>query len=245
MSAVSTSHVLRYAAAGFALSLGAPVGLLLMRMSMADWPGIPADLRALAVVYAYVAASTAVVFTVFGGVLGRKADRLEQMATEDPLTRLLNRTAMLERLQHERERAARYGQPLSLLMIDVDGMKQINDRNGHKAGDEALLRVAAAMRADARRSDLSARWGGDEFLLAAPSTPPDAAARLAERVRERVASSDGPPLSVSVGVATWSDGDPAFTVQSLLSAADAALYRAKRSGRDRVAAGLAGEAPAP
>jgi diguanylate cyclase (GGDEF)-like protein len=181
--------------------------------------------------------STGVVFSLFGRVLGRQADRLAELATTDALTGLQNARALQERLQREVARAVRYRQPLSLLLIDLDGLKIINDRLGHHAGDRALRHVAEAIRIQLRASDIGARWGGDEFALLAPNTRQSAASSLAQRVQSLVGNAPVgnrvPPMAVSIGIATF---DPAGGLQidpsRLMHAADAALYHAKRSGRD-------------
>lgn len=225
----------RYAAAGLALALGAPVGLLLVRLltGRADVALLSRELKQEAVTYAYVFLSTALVSTWFGAALGGKADQLERQATADPLTRLLNRRGLAERLQQEVARAKRYEHPLSLLLFDVDRLKEINDRHGHYAGDSALRQVATAIGQGSRATDWAGRWGGDEFLLIAPSTGCEPARILAERIRQLACRRPGAdPLGVSVGVATWQEGE--MEAEVLLAAADAALYRAKQEGRNRV-----------
>jgi diguanylate cyclase (GGDEF)-like protein len=224
-----------YAVAGAALALGAPSGLMAVRLAGGEAAlgrGIRAELERERSTYAYVTASTLVVFTLFGYAMGRAADALLRLSRTDPLTGLGNRLAFEEGLAQETSRAARYGGPVSLLAVDVDGLKNINDRHGHRAGDLALQAVAQALRGGARGSDLAARLGGDEFALLAPSTPAAAALALAERVRSLVAA--GPPggLTVSVGLAT-AEGSAA-TAGSLREAADGALYEAKRRGRNCV-----------
>jgi diguanylate cyclase (GGDEF)-like protein len=224
-----------YAAAGAALGLGAPVGLMVVRLSGAvedSPPGIGVDLDRNAPTYAYVTVSTMVAFALFGYVVGHQADALVELSRTDPLTGLGNPLAFEERLVHETARAARYGEPLSLLAVDVDGLKSINDRHGHRAGDLALQAVARALRGGARASDLPARVGGDEFALLAPSTPTAAAAALAERIRSLVASERRDGLTVSLGVATLEGRGSSPT--RLREAADGALYEAKRRGRNRV-----------
>jgi diguanylate cyclase (GGDEF)-like protein len=189
-------------------------------------------------VYTYVYLSTTLVFAAFGAVLGRKADSLVRMAAEDPLTGLLNRRAMEERLEQELQRTARYGEPLSVLLMDVDGLKQINDAHGHAGGDRALRVVARAMREQSRAIDLTGRWGGDEFLVAAPNTDTAPATHLADRIRRAVVDSpDGPAPTVSIGVATCREQGRAVPASRLIALADDALYRAKQLGRNRVAVG--------
>jgi diguanylate cyclase (GGDEF)-like protein len=203
-----------------------------------SWAALFLDLRADSQTYFYLAVSTVVAFALFGFVVGRRADRLLDLSRTDPLTGLANARGFRERLEAEHARSLRYREPLSLLLIDLDGLKSINDRMGHPVGDLALLRLAAAIRDGARASDLGARYGGDEFVLLAPSTGSAAAAALAERIRRRVAEDEGDGLAVtaSVGVATFDPAGPAGAALGLMDAADAALYRAKRSGGNCVAA---------
>jgi diguanylate cyclase (GGDEF)-like protein len=221
------------------LSAGAPIGLLVVRGVIAaraspEW--IRNELDADAAILTYVTLSTLLAFLAFGYALGRQADRLLELAQTDPLTGLWNARVLQERLDAEISRARRYGHPLSLLFIDVDGLKAINDRGGHGAGDAALVRVATALRSTARGTDLAARWGGDEFALLAPDTTHAAGLALGERIRTRVKESAqhaGSPLTVSVGLATTS-GAKDDTEPQLRARTDAALYAAKREGRDRV-----------
>jgi len=239
-----------YAGLGALLSAGAPLGLLAVRAAQAarvsaDWAR--EEVTTNAAIFIYVTASTLVVFVLFGYVLGHHSDQLLRLAQSDPLTGLHNARVFQERLEEEWGRARRYGRALSLLLIDVDGLKGINDRRGHRAGDAALVRVAAALRRTARQTDLTARWGGDEFALLAPDTRGAAALRLGERICALVsetARTDGEPMTVSVGVATI-DGAPDDGALQLRERADAALYAAKRQGRNRVAGEPATTAPPP
>jgi diguanylate cyclase (GGDEF)-like protein len=190
--------------------------------------------------YVYAATSTAFAFAAFGGVLGYLADNLTQLATTDPLTGLFNARVFYDRLRHELSRAARYKEPLSVLMLDLDGLKRINDQFGHQAGDGVLRGVAAAIRTGLREIDLGARLGGDEFGVVAPRTTEEAAVALADRLRVRVATSIAGPRdldpSVSIGIASLvPPSDTALTLRSVMAAADEALYRAKRDGGNRVA----------
>jgi diguanylate cyclase (GGDEF)-like protein len=231
-----------YALIGSLLSMGAPIGLLAIR-SWQHRTGsrvlrrVPKEMAGDAVGYAYVGLSTAIAFTLFGVLLGRQADRLVELSRSDGLTRLRNARGLLEQLEKELARFARYGEPLALLLVDLDGLKQINDRFGHRAGDVALCYVADAIRAESRATDTSARWGGDEFAILAPNTSETAALSLAERVRARIARQrDLCRLTASIGVAaidTQSNRklDPA----RFFNLADLALYDAKHRGRDTVA----------
>jgi diguanylate cyclase (GGDEF) domain len=192
--------------------------------------------------YIYTATSTTLVFALFGGVLGYYADRLAQLATTDPLTGLFNARAFHERLRQELGRAARYQEPLSLLIVDLDGLKRVNDDYGHEAGDAALRSVAAAIRRGLREIDLGARLGGDEFGVLAPRTNEESAVVLAERLRALVARGVNGPTgrgtTISIGIASLVPSrDERPTPVSLMTAADEALYLAKREGGDRVAGG--------
>jgi diguanylate cyclase (GGDEF)-like protein len=164
---------------------------------------------------------------------------LEELALRDPLTGLLNRRGFEERLSEEVGRAQRYGAELSLLLVDIDHFKRVNDTFGHSAGDVALNLVASLLAQQRRASDVVARYGGEEFAVLAPHTAREGALTLGQRlcaaVREHPFRIRGrlERLSVSVGVATLSvrvDG----AQELIFEAADRALYAAKREGRDRV-----------
>jgi diguanylate cyclase (GGDEF)-like protein len=158
---------------------------------------------------------------------------LATMADHDGLTGLLNHRSFHLRLADELARAQRSGTPISLVLVDLDHFKEINDRHGHLVGDEVLRRVADVLIDVGRETDVVARVGGEEFCILLPDTSPVAAGVPAERLRETVAALDEPePLTISVGVS----GFPAdaATANELFSAADDALYRAKRAGRNRV-----------
>ena len=132
----------------------------------------------------------------------------------------------------------RHAIPLSILLVDVDRLKALNDRHGHRVGDEALSRVAAAIRSGSRAMDVAARWGGDEFALLAPDTGREEALHLAERVRALVAGSGErtEAITVSVRVVTLDAFRPVADPEVLMRAADVALYEAKRQGRNRIVA---------
>jgi diguanylate cyclase (GGDEF)-like protein len=226
-----------YAAAGCGLALGAPAGLLAVRWLHDPAEGgmmdaIAADLPA----FVYVAVSTLVVFATFGLVLGRQADELLRQLSTDALTGLLNRRAFLERLGREHDRSRRYPQPLSVLLLDVDGLKAINDRAGHAGGDAALRAIGDAIRRGLRAADTGCRFGGDEFAVMAPEADEPAARVLAERIRslaEDMSLPGGLRVTVSLGVACGAPGE-GWTPPGILLRADRALYEAKRTGRNRV-----------
>jgi diguanylate cyclase (GGDEF)-like protein len=179
------------------------------------------------------------VFALFGWVVGRQADRLIELSTTDGLTGLLNVRGFRERFHQEFARACRLRQPLSVLVIDLDGLKRINDHHGHEIGDCALRAVADTMRDSLRATDIGARVGGDEFTLLAPDTTDTAAVTLAERIRTRATDAQSElarlAASLSVGVVTFDGGEDVGTdAAGLMRAADQALYRAKRGGGNRV-----------
>jgi two-component system cell cycle response regulator len=167
--------------------------------------------------------------------------RLEHLAQTDPLTQLLNRRALAERITGEMERALRYDSSMALLLIDLDHFKQVNDTYGHLVGDDVLRDVGQLLRETIRGCDIVARYGGEEFLVLLPETDDAGAESFAERIRlaveehlfAREARVEPLRLTASVGVAVF----PAARIESvddLFARADAALYRAKAAGRNRV-----------
>ncbi|HHJ38799.1 MAG: hypothetical protein AXA67_00530 [Methylothermaceae bacteria B42] len=164
-----------------------------------------------------------------------------QSAYTDPLTGLYNRTALNDAFQREWKLAQRQRQPLSLLALDIDHFKKINDTYGHAAGDIALIKIAEILRKTVRASDLVFRHGGEEFLVLLNNTGIEGAKLLAERIRKAIAAKDcsdiDPELSITTSIGVASLNHPEETPQQLLKRADEALYRAKRNGRNLVVAG--------
>ena len=159
----------------------------------------------------------------------------EELARTDPVTGLMNRRAAEEVLEREASRAQRFGSRISLALLDVDHFKQINDRHGHSAGDEALRAVAQAMTSAMRGADVAARWGGDELLAILPATSLEGARSFAERVRATVEQLDPRIMrgaTVSAGLAELAPGED---WGDAIRRADDRLYQAKDSGRNRVA----------
>lgn len=162
---------------------------------------------------------------------------LQADALTDPLTGLANYRSLAQTLHRELERAKRYDLPLSLMTIDVDDLKRINDEGGHSAGNEAILTIARILQSGVRKFETVARQGGDELAIVLPNTTAEEAMRLADRLRYEVSQATvrGRPLSISVGVASREKGDDVTDVRALVDRSDEALYRAKRAGRNRVA----------
>lgn len=166
--------------------------------------------------------------------------RLEELATTDALTRLLNRRALLDRLSVEVDRARRFKQQLSLLMVDIDHFKSVNDQHGHLVGDAILREMGTLLNGAVRTVDVVARYGGEEFVLILPETSTEGARVFGERLRERIAEHrfdlGTEPifhLTCSVGVATFPSPRVA-SPEDLFARADEALYRAKSGGRNQV-----------
>jgi diguanylate cyclase (GGDEF)-like protein len=202
-------------------------GLLILGRRMTDAPYEPHDLGLLRA----LADSSAIALRN-----AELLDRLRAQATIDPLTGCHNRRGFDEILQMEVSRARRYSRPLSLVLLDIDHFKRINDDFGHEVGDHALQRIGRAVRHTFRNTDSACRYGGEEFALIFPETPKDEGAKLAERLRLLVSSL--PPnaevprtLTASFGIACFPED--AESIPDLIRAADRALYQAKTNGRNR------------
>jgi diguanylate cyclase (GGDEF)-like protein len=218
----------RFALAGCAIAIGSGA----VAPSFARWSGLPAEI-ALVIVLASA-------LVVIGWVVGRRVDKLTECSLEDPMTRVGNRRHFEERLSEEVERAVGSSMPLSVLMLDVDNLKTLNDKHGHAIGDKALAIVGEVLLETCRSRDVPARFGGDEFAVLLPRTRASEARVVAERIRLALAkrrNQVGAPLAklltVSIGISDLENVRQP-TPDLLFESADQALYAAKEAGRDRI-----------
>jgi diguanylate cyclase (GGDEF)-like protein len=178
-------------------------------------------------------------FLAGGNVEAEYHEEIYRLTIIDGLTDIHNKRYLLEFLDRELARSARYQRPLALVMYDLDHFKNINDEMGHLGGDYVLREISTCIKASIRKEELFARYGGEEFVVVLPETPPDGALMVAERLRALVEQHhfeyEGKsfPVTISVGVAT-TIGDEALTPSELIRQADEKLYKAKDAGRNRV-----------
>jgi len=244
MRRLSTRYLLLGMLTGLMASAGLFLYAVLQGRSFDPW-----DL------FTMTAAGSMVTLGVAGWMIGRRdealehrnedlralSERLQGLSATDALTGIANRRTFDERLAIEIARSNRYGAPLSLVMIDLDHFKELNDRFGHPAGDDVLRRVALLIDQEKRLGDVVARYGGEEFAAILPHTEPRAAMVWAERVRQLIAGTEvrsetgALNITASFGVA----GAPHERAEptGLVEGADQALYEAKRLGRNRVVGG--------
>ena len=168
-------------------------------------------------------------------------EKLEEQATLDPLTGIMNRRALHARAEEECARSTRYGAMLTVAMIDIDHFKNINDSHGHATGDDAINHVVGIIRQEIRTTDILGRWGGEEFIVMMPSTGERESLILAQRLRKAIKTRALPTrdhpetrlaITVSIGIAGFRPERESF--DDLIGRADKALYRAKQTGRNRV-----------
>lgn len=165
------------------------------------------------------------------------SETLEVLVQTDAMTGLLNHAHGIKRLETEVAKAHRYGRPLSILMLDLDFFKLINDEFGHQVGDEVIVRFSNCLRQCSRVFDISVRYGGEEFILILPETALEAARIVGERIRIRVQESRlcaSRKITVSGGIVEFTGDD---TANSMIKRADDLLYRAKQAGRNRIISG--------
>lgn len=247
-----TAFVFLSMRAALLLSVGiylATFGLVLWHLALDDMPNWPTYIRPMMI---NLAVGQVIYVLVLVAVSRMRSDYytsqamvevMHQVASTDPLTGLLNRRSMADHLAANHALVERGQQPMSVILIDVDHFKQINDLAGHAAGDEVLVTLSTLLRTHSRGADRVGRWGGEEFLVLAPATTLDHARDLAERLRLETAGAawnHGLRVTISLGVAEAQLSD---TVDSLVKRADRALYAAKAGGRNRVCEAEAGFSP--
>lgn len=224
----------KWASIGAFLSLGAPIGLWFL---LKIWPSEPENV--LPIVYWYSGVATCIAFSTFGYMAGRLIKEIKNFSVHDGLTGLFNRQYFMEQLEELLVYTERYPQPLSVLMLDLDYFKQVNDRFGHDTGDQTLKAVAAVINKECRKTDIPARYGGEEFIIACPNTGKDEGYQLAERIRKAVKALSPRELgfrgtqTISIGVMSTRPGK---LIESpfLMKEADNALYQAKHEGRNKI-----------
>ncbi len=231
-----------YTLLGLVLGIGAPAGALLLR-SLAGARDPWVELRSNSFFYLYDLIGTSLVFGVAGFIAGLRAEKLRRgrdlyhaLSERDPLTHLANAQGFQDHYRRSVEHAARFREPLSLLLIDVDKLKSLNDDFGHSCGSAALVHVAGTLAACKRADDVAARWGGDEFTLLMPGADGAAARRQARAILDRLRDSPmlhgGLSHAVSVTIGAASSGSDG--ANGLFDRADAALYAGKRDGGGRL-----------
>ncbi len=222
-----------------ALFAGAAVVMSIPSLHEA-WRQVNAELTTFVFLFTHLLVSIASSFMLGYMVVMRLVKKLEHMSHHDSLTGLLNRRAIEYLLDREMQRLQRFGEQFSLLIVDIDHFKRINDRLGHAAGDAVLCAIAQTLQAHAREVDRVARFGGEEFCVLLPHTLHDGAVLAAERLREAINQVCIPwgdetiAVTISTGMATAEN--PAETLSALMRRADEALYQAKTDGRNRVVA---------
>ena len=227
---------------GILLGLGAPLGWAVATLVLGLSPG---ERGYKLLLYAYMTVGGIFAAGLFGFVLGLNEQRLSLLSSVDHLTGLANRRAFQRSLEQAFGNTRRYGDPLTILLLDLDHFKRVNDRYGHQAGDAALKAVASTVRGQVRIGDSVARVGGEEFAVLMPSTLMETGVQVAERIRLAVKAMpimlpDGRTIHVNVSIgAAGTDTLSADNPKQLFALVDAALYRAKREGRDRVARAFA------
>lgn len=236
----TSSAFRRSAAAVLAAPFAVAAVVMLLRIAPLEGESAQPPLDPLASLWAFVALTLLLNVCLGICVMARLLQVMQQRATRDPLTGLLNRRAFDDRLLQETSRVARQGPGCALMLIDLDHFKRLNDDAGHAAGDAALRHAATLLQQGLRRMDSLGRHGGEEFIALLPATSLTAALQLAERLRRQLADSRCVHgelqlrLTASIGVSHSSLMKPEFTPEALIASADAALYRAKADGRNRV-----------
>jgi two-component system cell cycle response regulator len=215
---------------------GDPAGVFFLRTTTADAPLNEQDVQFADQVITAAVAALEKAYDLENAVMGQ--EQMRHLAETDPLTNCFNRRALMEKLEQEMDRAARYATMLTGMMIDIDNFKQINDTHGHLVGDRVLKQLANLLKREQRSVDIVARYGGEEFVVLLPETTAAESRNFAERILRRVATHDfgeaGRPVrvTISIGIASYPD-QRVTDGESLLRLADSHLYRAKSDGRNR------------
>jgi two-component system cell cycle response regulator len=214
-----------------------PAGVFFLRTTTEDAPLNEQDVSFADQVIGAAVAALERAYDLESAVMGQ--EQMRHLAETDPLTNCFNRRALMEKLEQEMDRAARYATMLTGMMIDIDNFKQINDTHGHLVGDRVLKQLANLLKREQRSVDIVARYGGEEFVVLLPETTNTESRNFAERILRRVATHDfgetGHPVrvTISVGIASYPD-ERVTDGDSLLRLADTHLYRAKSDGRNRI-----------
>lgn len=236
--AAARSHSTILGMAG-ALFMGGAVVMMIPGLSI-WWQGFNPEVTTFALLFMHLLLSITSAFMLGYMVVMRLVRKLEHLSHHDSLTGLLNRRAIEYLLDREYQRLQRFGEAFSLLIVDIDHFKRINDRLGHPAGDAVLCAIAKSLQGHAREVDRVARFGGEEFCVLLPHTFHDGAVLAAERLREAINrvsinwEDENISVTISTGLATAED--PQETLENLMRRADEALYQAKAEGRNRVVA---------
>ena len=215
---------------------GQPAGVFFLRTTTEDAPLNEQDVQFAEQVISAAVAALEKAYDLENAVMGQ--EQMRHLAETDPLTNCFNRRALMEKLEQEMDRAARYATMLTGMMVDIDKFKQINDTYGHLVGDRVLKQLANLLKREQRSVDIVARYGGEEFFVLLPETTNAESRNFAERILRRVSTHDfgetGRPVrvTISIGIASYPD-ERVSDAESLLRLADTHLYRAKSDGRDR------------
>ncbi|HEY7479959.1 MAG TPA: diguanylate cyclase [Gemmatimonadales bacterium] len=213
-----------------------PAGVFFLRTTDGDSPLNEQDVQFAEQVINAAVAALEKAYDLENAVMGQ--EQMRHLAETDPLTNCFNRRALMEKLEQEMDRAARYATMLTGMMVDIDNFKQINDTYGHLVGDRVLKQLAALLKREQRSVDIVARYGGEEFVVLLPETTSTESRNFAERILRRVSTHDfgesGHPVrvTISIGIASFPD-ERVSDGESLLKLADTHLYRAKSDGRNR------------
>ena len=215
---------------------GEPAGVFFLRTTTEDAPLNEQDVQFAEQVISAAVAALEKAYDLESAVMGQ--EQMRHLAETDPLTNCFNRRALMEKLEQEMDRAARYATMLTGMMIDIDNFKQINDTHGHLVGDRVLKQLSNLLKREQRSVDIVARYGGEEFVVLLPETTSAESRNFAERILRRVATHEfgesGRPVrvTISIGIASY-PGERVTDGESLLRLADNHLYRAKSDGRNR------------